>query len=218
MFTKSTIRIQDILHGYARINYQVDGYWSRETITVYVDRRMDWETKKVIWVANVNHSTGGRDKEQVADDNEATRNFAHALMDAAYQADLIMANTEGLELAYKANEHARKMLRTYEEEAFQAKLALDPALGEEFAEKMVKQMRDEIKGNLERDPWLVHYVTRPFRSRVHNRESIVEAYSTNSVNPKIRFKINGEAASMKYTKEFISNMSAHNTFEAVLGS
>jgi hypothetical protein len=217
MFTRSTINIRDILRGYASIKYKVEGYWSSETINIYVDRRTNWDTGRSYWKASVNHSTGGRDKEQVADDNQATRNFATALMDAAYQADLIMAQSEGLELAYKAKVKAQELKKIYDEAEFQAKLEKDPAFGMDFASKVIDNMRQEIKDKIAKAPMFPHSICKTFRSRVTNQENDVWVYSTDSVkNPQVRIKINGNVIGVKAAKEFVANMSANNTIAAKL--
>ena len=62
-------------NGYGAIRTKVEGYWSQDVITLYIDRR--YGSKE--WTVKLSHSSGGRDTKVVECDMEAEMNFAVAL-------------------------------------------------------------------------------------------------------------------------------------------
>lgn len=125
--------------NYGSIQFAVKGYWSRDSITVYIERKTNWsdEGRSASWVATISHSSGGRDTKEVARDSDAERNFAHALIAAADLADEIVGQSNVLEqyflderavIKHEAEEAHAQMLREHE---------ADQPLGEEAANKMI---------------------------------------------------------------------------------
>jgi len=65
-------------NGYGSISARIDGYWSRDPITLYISR----EYRRAVedqWVITLSHSSGGREPKQVKDDMDAAINFAAAM-------------------------------------------------------------------------------------------------------------------------------------------
>jgi hypothetical protein len=86
----------------------------------------------------------------------------------------------------------------------------------DMATKIIDDLRNEVKVGLEKDPWLCQSKRITLRSRVTNYENEICAYTTNSANPKIRFRVNGESVGIIWAKEFVANMSANNSMAAKL--
>lgn len=110
-----TITSRDVLvqieeNGSARITYKVDGFWSSEQLTVYIDRR--WGNG---WRITYSNSTGGRDTDSGLTDSEACYNFGKAMMDASDKMDYWTSNIETLDIALA--KYNTDMKARYAEEA-----------------------------------------------------------------------------------------------------
>lgn len=117
--------------GSVNLEVAVHGYWSTESISIYI--RRDYRDAGV-WETQVCHSSGGRDKEEVESDTQAERNFAKALCAACDWADIFMADYgPGLELAYK-------MSREIENSKRLELIANDPAMTVGEARIMMSRM------------------------------------------------------------------------------
>ena len=81
-------------NGSARITYKVDGFWSSEQLTVYIDRR--WGNE---WRITYSNSTGGRDTDCGLTDSEACFNFGSAMFDASEKMDYWTNEVEKLDCA-----------------------------------------------------------------------------------------------------------------------
>ena len=84
----------DNFNGNARVSYKVKGYWSADTITVYVRKDFIGTTRGNGIVVNVSHSSGGRDTDEVKQDFEAVQYFAEALNDASKVAEFLFNESE----------------------------------------------------------------------------------------------------------------------------
>jgi len=135
--------------GQARITATVHGYWSNDTITLYIDREKEWsvqgeqEVRKPVWKCSMSHSSGGRLTKAdavhypaplyraIESDLDAERCFAHALMSVAEMGRWILNNTESLEAFYqeaKAERQQAEILRKAEKAArFEAEEQLGAA-------------------------------------------------------------------------------------------
>lgn len=117
----------------------VDGYWSRDPITIYVRRGFRGDE----WIVELTHSSGGREKDPmkprgIEDDLEAEANFGRALVAAS---DLARAIRDMLP-AIAARSRA---IAEAEREAHEAALAADPAMTEERAALMVEALVVQAK-------------------------------------------------------------------------
>lgn len=92
-----TYTIPDLSSFYLRetIDIKVQGFWSRDPISVYIDAGKGKIETRVTW------STGGREPEEVESDLEAAENFAQAILGAVElarsieaRADILMASHE----------------------------------------------------------------------------------------------------------------------------
>jgi len=62
-------------NGHGSIRIKVEGYWSQDVITLYIDRAYGSNG----WTVKLSHSSGGRDTKVIECDMEAEMNFATAL-------------------------------------------------------------------------------------------------------------------------------------------
>jgi predicted ATP-dependent endonuclease of OLD family len=127
----------DNFNGYARISYNVKGYWSHDVITVYVQR--NWCVDEEGYEYTISNSSGGRDQKQVALDEDAILNFAGALVHAAETIKYIRTQEHRLTEAY--NKYT-KMLREAEEAVRrkkEEKKEADARIGKYRAEVLTKQ-------------------------------------------------------------------------------
>ena len=128
-------------YGMIRVSYKVKGFWSRDSITVYIKRSMKWERpegESATWEAAVTWSTGGRDPKEVECDLEAAGYFAEAIQDAVQFANLLKDTmSDVFEEAYlkSIREYQEAEKRRLEQEAAAAEA--DPAMTEATAEVII---------------------------------------------------------------------------------
>lgn len=121
--------------GYQSIRFKVKGYWSSDSITIYLQRSYNLDNAD--WTATISHSSGGRDNIEVTTDAEAVRYFAEAMVAAADLADMLMANTDVLEANFQAYRAERNAEIAAEKAVAQAKIDADAELGLERAQEIV---------------------------------------------------------------------------------
>lgn len=123
--------------GSGCINVLINGYWSADPISLYVQREFRWSTEageSGSWKVNVSHSSGGRQtdpaKERcVASDMDAAVNFGAAMIALSAIGRTIEAQFDVLEAAYQAQREIDRAERQREEDAKLAAIAADPAFG-----------------------------------------------------------------------------------------
>lgn len=138
--------------GYSSIRIKVRGYWSGDSITVYIERTQPWHIKEgeePKWGAKISHSSGGRDTKEVESDIVAERYFAHALLGAADLAERILEQSTELEKFWLDEQMIRKEQIRLEKERQQEKFNADPALGLAAAAAMVEQVAIGPNRNIE---------------------------------------------------------------------
>lgn len=122
--------------GCGRISFRVKGYWSSDSITIYLRRGFSVDASKV--EIDISHASGGRDKKEVASDFEATRYFGEALIAASEMAQYILEERLDEINArydeYRAELKAAALVAAKEQEE---KVAADPAIGESRAESFL---------------------------------------------------------------------------------
>lgn len=145
-FTRS-ISIQELIdnfNGNARVSYKVKGYWSADTITVYVRKDFIGTTRGNGIVVNVSHSSGGRDTDEVKQDFEAVQYFAEALNDASKVAEFLFNESDALVHSY--DRYCEELLAedARQREAVAAKIAADTLVGDKEAKKLVERVVKEV--------------------------------------------------------------------------
>ena len=120
------------------VRCKVKGYWSSDTITIYIDRGYSPDPA---WNARISYGSGGRDSKEVASDMEAGRYFAEALTEMCNLADAIMEQKETLEAAYQ--EYRAECRAEFEREQAekQAKIDADEEMGMTLARNMLEIMQ-----------------------------------------------------------------------------
>lgn len=144
-------------HGHGRAQAKVTGYWSRDSITIYVDRKEDWtgapelglgkEVSQHEWKFTVSHASGGRDEKVVADDLAAALNFGHALTAMAEYATAMRAPavTTILERLWQEERAVAQAKADAERDAKQARADADKALGEHQAKALLDMAIGRMK-------------------------------------------------------------------------
>jgi hypothetical protein len=68
--------------GWISINVKVEGFWSSNSLTLYVKRRENWrdEGTPAKWEFEISRSSGGRDPKEVEDDLVASTNYAYDML------------------------------------------------------------------------------------------------------------------------------------------
>lgn len=118
------------------VSCKIKGYWSSDSITLYVNRSYS----SADWEVSVSHSSGGRDKKEVASDVEASRYFAEAMIAMCDVADHILSQKDRLEAAYQAQLAEYRAEIEKERAEREAIIAADEELGETRAKEIVDQM------------------------------------------------------------------------------
>lgn len=141
-------------NGRATVKVGVDGYWSDDLITLYVERRVNWRASDeadVEWLCTMSHSSGGRltkadDKHYpapryraIADDLEAEECFGAALMHAAALGRLILQHKVEMECFYQQRRVELKAEAEAERQAKLAKIEADAPLGPVRAADMMRK-------------------------------------------------------------------------------
>jgi hypothetical protein len=125
-------------NAHVSISCKVKGYWSRDTITIYIQRGTFGQAG---WSASISYGSGGRDTKEVASDMEAGRYFAEALTYMCILADSIISlHVDTLEKAYQACVEEYRQAEKLARQAKEAAINADKALGEERAKVIVNEM------------------------------------------------------------------------------
>jgi len=178
--------------GYGRITAKIQGYWSSDPITLYVQRNNYGSDEG--WKTSLSHSSGGRDSKEVVSDMEAARNFASAMIALADIGETLIAeHGVALEAAYEAERARRLAVEEAEKAAKVAAIEADPAIGLAVAAGIVAEMAASAANT--------YAVTRVFRKRGSKVTSNVVA----RCNYKTRFTVNGCTVSKKEAIEYIAS-------------
>lgn len=135
----------DLTSRVYNIPFKVVGYWSCGAITVYIERRTDWDLKSgketgITWNVTMTHSSGGREPKEVASDIEAETNFGMTLIAAAEFAKQLLAESDTLEHWHKVREEL--VTKRHEEQvaAKKARIDADPAIGHARAKGLIAEV------------------------------------------------------------------------------
>jgi len=171
--------------GHGRITCKIDGYWSMDPITVYVDRK-GWKPDDAQWTVTLSHSSGGRDPKVVACDMQASINFAEAMIQMATIGKCMLSlHEEALEKFYQDERAKLKAEFDAEKAALQAKVDADQAIGEAAATGIVAEMIVDATNNMRS--------ARQFYRR--GMEQKIRVYAEKYSHT--RFKMSGMAMSKK---------------------
>lgn len=202
-----TITSEDVLqqvvqYGRAYIKYKVDGYWSNDIITVYIDRR--WNNEN--WKIYDSHSAGGTDDKFDGPEWERTRNFAHAMFDAADKIQFWSENTAlldeaeakykvAMEAHYQEQARLKEAARLAAEEADRLDRIENPSMGVEAATQIAAELKQLVADPDRRYAW----------REVYRRDNKLKVTAeVENSNGKTRFYLNTVAMSKAH---FIKTLS-----------
>jgi hypothetical protein len=182
--------------GSGRITCKIDGYWSYDPISLYVDRK-GWKPGEANWTVTMSHSSGGRDSKEVACDMQASINFAEAMIQMAnIGKSLLSLHGEALEKSYQDERAKLKAQFEAEKAALNAKIDADAAIGEAAAAGIVAEMIVDATTNTR--------AARQFYRRGSDCKTRVYAEKWSHT----RFKMNGMPVSKKDVIAEIAKLSA----------
>ena len=123
--------------GYARATVKVNGYWSSDTMTLYLERGR-FDSKE--WGISISHSSGGRDTKEVARDLEAETYYGEALIALAQYGRELQKRFPEFEAQYK--EYVKKLRAENDRinKEREERIAADPAVGELMAKKLADEL------------------------------------------------------------------------------
>lgn len=129
---------------------KVKGFWSNESIHVYVNRSMFVDEKSATgfssdYKISVSHSSGGRDTKEVADDIEAEQYFGEALVGVTkFIREEIQPRLDMWERMYQEERAAERLAIEAAKKEQQAKIDADPEVGEQQAKVYAHMLRGGV--------------------------------------------------------------------------
>jgi len=126
-------------NGMGSIRCKVTGFWSGDSITLYIDRRFSTATEPG-WRITLSNSSGGRDTDEVADDLDAYKNYAAALEAMCDVGKMVRMELPKMEAAYQVQREADRQEREAQKAAEQAIIDADERLTEVGATLLVEEM------------------------------------------------------------------------------
>ena len=134
--------------GYISFRIKVQGYWSQESICLRINRKYSWQgVEEGAWVAELSHSSGGRDTKEVESDLDAEINFGNALVKTAEFARIVLLEAAKFEEIYQA--HRKEVADAHEAKmaAQRAAAELDAPMSASDAKKFVLRAIAGAKSN-----------------------------------------------------------------------
>lgn len=187
--------------GYIRVSFKVHGYWSRDSISVYGNRKFyDGNT----WEFSISHASGGRDTKEVESDADAVMNFAAALREAARVVRALELHVPELEAAYQRGIEELRVEEERKQAERAAKIEADPAIGHELAQQITADMVAKVKSR----GWGYTTFSAPARgtdSFLHELEFKVKMGETRTT-----FYVNGNCVKREAFTDKLAGMSARN--------
>jgi hypothetical protein len=175
-----------IAQGSATVSIQVHGYWSRDPITVYINREHFYDDSEPKWVFKVSHSSGGRDTDKLPSHIEAARNFGNALVAASEFAESMSLKIDEFETMYQYQMNSWKEEQVKERLAKEARIEQDNPLGVHKAKELINELINNratlpggfIKGMVRGEPHMRYTFT------VKSYGNVVLYYSGSPVSKK----------------------------------
>lgn len=184
-------------NGCGSIHCSVTGYWSRDPLTLYINRGWATSREEGEWKFTLSHSSGGRDTKVVEDDLEATCNFAEGMTALANLGRELRTMTVQLEAFYQAQREADRLEREADKKAQEERVAADTPLG------LMQAKRLMLDAEIARS----HISYFP---RGSDRPSVIELQQ----RVKTKWYLNGVNASKSAVAEFLANCSERSTLVA----
>lgn len=130
----SQFSLQSLATSLSCIQIKVHGFWSRDSITIYVNRGFSEKSK---WNISISWSSGSRDTKEVEKDEDAAENFAAAMLKAAEIARNLRINEVFLEDFYQ--KHAAELRAEYEKQQQEKQRLVDEdtIMTEEYSKELI---------------------------------------------------------------------------------
>ncbi len=175
--------------GYARATVKVKGYWSGDSITLYLERGR-FGSKE--WGISISHSSGGRDTKEVQCDIAAETNFGQALVAIAQYARELKARFPEFEAQYQEYVAELKAESVRLAEVRDGRIAAYEPVGDAIAKNLADQL----------------FFGQALKARVRGWD---ESYSTvtfsKSLRGKTMFYVGGSVTSKKVFISKLAEMS-----------
>jgi hypothetical protein len=184
-------------NGSGSINCSVEGYWSRDPLTLYINRGWTHSRDEGVWSVTLSHSSGGRDTKVLEDDMQAACNFAEGMTALANLGREIREMHVQLEAFYQAQREIDRQEREAEKKAQEERVAADTPLG------LMQAKRLMLDAEIARS----HISYFP---RGSDRPSVIELQQ----RVKTKWYLNGVNASKSAVAEFLANCSERSTLVA----
>lgn len=126
-------------NGMGSIRCKVTGFWSGDSITLYINRRFGTKDDSQ-WDITVSNSSGGRDTKEVESDMVAYKNYAAALSAMCDLGTVLQMNTDKMEAAYQVRREEDRIEREAQKAAQAAAVEADKPMGEVLATILVEEM------------------------------------------------------------------------------
>ena len=132
------------------IGVKVKGFWSSESINVYINRSMFSDENSAndfssAYKISVSHSSGGRDSKEVADDVEAEQYFGEALIGVAkFVREEIQPRIPAWERMFQEELAAKRAEIEAAKKEQQAKIDADQEVGEQQAKVYAHMIRGAV--------------------------------------------------------------------------
>ncbi len=123
--------------GYARATVKVNGYWSSDTMTLYLERGR-FGSKE--WGISISHSSGGRDTKEVACDMEAETYYGEALIALAQYGRELQKRFPEFEEQYQEYVKELRAENDRINKEREERIAADPAVGDLMAKKLADEL------------------------------------------------------------------------------
>ena len=137
--------------GYSfSIGVKIKGFWSIESINVYISRSILADENSVsdfspAYKISVTHSSGGRDRKEVADDVEAEQYFGEALIGVTkFIREEIQPRIPAWERMYQEERAAERAEIEAAKKEQQAKIDADQEVGEQQAKVYAHMLRGAV--------------------------------------------------------------------------
>ena len=132
------------------IGVKVKGFWSSESINVYINRSMFSDENSAndfssAYKISVSHSSGGRDSKEVADDVEAEQYFGEALIGVTkFIREEIQPRIPAWERMFQEERVAERIAIEEARKEQQAKIDADQEVGEQQAKVYAHMIRGAV--------------------------------------------------------------------------
>jgi hypothetical protein len=166
--------------GMGSVRCKVTGFWSGDSITLYVNRKFgvteDGGYTKA-WKITISNSSGGRDTDEVEDDMVAYKNYAAALDAMCDVGKMLRMNVAKLEASYMAQRELDRAEHEAERAAQAAAFEADERLGDVAATLLVDEMittGKSVRAFRRADNWAIEVtIARREKTKFYHAGSII---------------------------------------------